>query len=118
MKIFIFRIGDPELDFDPISKKTSAGAVVANREVASVQRVIKKYSGTQRHNIRRSAARYGSDDEKYARVFIDPLRMSQKYAEMGRMVSSLEIAFRSISWLWALQFSKISGVVPESSHKN
>src|SRR5256714_11922732 len=50
-------------------------------------------------------------DEKYAEVFVSHITswMDQNPPKLGiNWASSLEIAFRSISWLWALQFFKES----------
>jgi Heparinase II/III-like protein/Heparinase II/III N-terminus len=50
-------------------------------------------------------------DERYTEVFISHLNswMDQNPPKLGiNWASSLEIAFRSISWLWALQFFKES----------
>jgi hypothetical protein len=50
-------------------------------------------------------------DERYAEVFVSHLAswMDQNPPKLGiNWASSLEIAFRSISWLWALQFFKES----------
>jgi len=52
-----------------------------------------------------------TDDEKYAEVFVSHVVswMDQNPPKLGiNWASSLEIAFRSISWLWALQFFKDS----------
>jgi len=50
-------------------------------------------------------------DERYARVFVSHITswMDQNPPKLGiNWASSLEIAFRSISWLWALQFFRQS----------
>lgn len=50
-------------------------------------------------------------DERYARVFVSHVTswMDQNPPKLGiNWASSLEIAFRSISWLWALQFFRDS----------
>jgi len=50
-------------------------------------------------------------DEKYAQVFVSHVTswMDENPPKLGiNWASSLEIAFRSISWLWALQFFKES----------
>jgi hypothetical protein len=56
-------------------------------------------------------------DEKYARAFVEHLEswMDANPPKWGiNWASSLEVAFRSISWLWALQFFKDSvQVTPE-----
>jgi Heparinase II/III-like protein/Heparinase II/III N-terminus len=50
-------------------------------------------------------------DERYAEVFVSHITswMDQNPPKLGiNWASSLEVAFRSISWLWALQFFKES----------
>lgn len=50
-------------------------------------------------------------DERYAKVFVSHITswMDQNPPKLGiNWASSLEIAFRSISWLWALQFFRDS----------
>ncbi len=56
-------------------------------------------------------------DERYAEVFVSHLNswMDQNPPKLGiNWASSLEIAFRSISWLWALQFFKESPSLTEA----
>jgi hypothetical protein len=55
-------------------------------------------------------------DERYAEVFVSHVTswMDQNPPKLGiNWASSLEIAFRSISWLWALQFFKESAALTE-----
>jgi heparinase II/III-like protein len=50
-------------------------------------------------------------DERYAEIFVDHVKswMDQNPPKLGvNWASSLEVAFRSISWLWALYFFKNS----------
>lgn len=52
-----------------------------------------------------------TDNETYARTFVEHLNswMDQNPPKLGiNWVSSLEIAFRSISWIWSLYFFKMS----------
>ncbi|MGH9970113.1 MAG: alginate lyase family protein [Pyrinomonadaceae bacterium] len=59
-----------------------------------------------------------SGDEKYGRAFVAHLEswMDQNPPKLGiNWASSLEVAFRSISWLWALYFFKTSdALTPET----
>ncbi|HEY8223964.1 MAG TPA: alginate lyase family protein [Pyrinomonadaceae bacterium] len=58
-----------------------------------------------------------TDDEQYARVFVAHINswMDQNPPKLGiNWASSLEIAFRSISWLWALEFFKHSPTIASS----
>ncbi|HEU4711558.1 MAG TPA: alginate lyase family protein [Pyrinomonadaceae bacterium] len=57
-------------------------------------------------------------DERYARTFVRHLEswMDANPPKLGiNWASSLEVAFRSISWLWALYFFK--GTVPDATMK-
>jgi hypothetical protein len=56
-------------------------------------------------------------DERYAEVFVSHITswMDQNPPKLGiNWASSLEIAFRSMSWLWALQFFKESPALSEA----
>src|SRR6202007_1994967 len=55
-----------------------------------------------------------TNDERYAETFVAHLAswMEQNPPKLGiNWASSLEVAFRSISWLWALYFFKDSSVL-------
>jgi hypothetical protein len=55
-----------------------------------------------------------TDDEKYAQTFVTHLNswMDQNPPKLGiNWASSLEVAFRSISWIWALHFFRESPVL-------
>ena len=57
-------------------------------------------------------------DERYVRTFVTHLEswMEQNPPKLGiNWASSLEIAFRSISWLWAFHFFKDSPSLPSST---
>jgi len=58
-------------------------------------------------------------DERYAQTFVDHISswMDQNPPKLGiNWASSLEIAFRSISWLWAFYFFKDSPLLSSSVH--
>jgi len=59
-----------------------------------------------------------TNDERYAETFVTQVNswMDQNPPKLGvNWASSLEVAFRSISWLWALYFFKDSpGLTPET----
>lgn len=57
-------------------------------------------------------------DERYARTFVDHLEawMKSNPPKLGiNWASSLEVAFRSISWLWAFNFFKSSTAVSKET---
>ena len=63
------------------------------------------------HFVKLGQAYWLTGDEKYAATFVDHLKswMDQNPPKLGiNWASSLEVAFRSISWLWALAFFKDS----------
>lgn len=68
------------------------------------------------HFVKLGRAYWLTGDEKYAETFVAHLEswMDQNPPKLGiNWASSLEIAFRSISWLWALEFLKDSPSLSE-----
>lgn len=70
------------------------------------QKIVRELSRHQ-YFITLGQAYWLTGDEKYARTFVDHLTswMDQNPPKLGtHWTSSLEIAFRSISWLWGFHF--------------
>jgi hypothetical protein len=105
----------PNWHFDPISKKRSP-MVHWSRidETSSKQTGDKKIVWElNRHQYFTTLGRayWLTKDENYARTFIDHIEdwMTNNPPKSGlNWLSSLEVAFRSISWLWALHFFRNS----------
>jgi Heparinase II/III N-terminus/Heparinase II/III-like protein len=105
----------PNWHFDPISKKTSP-MVHWSRidETSSEQTGDKKIIWElNRHQYFTTLGRayWLTKDENYAQTFIDHIEdwMTNNPPKIGlHWISSLEIAFRSISWLWILHFFRNS----------
>jgi len=70
------------------------------------------------HFIKLGQAYWLTGDEKYARAFVAQINswMDQNPPKLGiNWASSLEISFRSISWLWALHFFKQSDALDSAT---
>ncbi len=111
----------PNWHFDPISKRQSP-MVHWSRidETSSEQTGDKKIIWElNRHQYFTTLGRayWLTKDEKYTKTFIDHIEdwMTKNPPKNGlNWLSSLEIAFRSISWLWALHFFRNSSkLTPE-----
>jgi hypothetical protein len=79
-------------------------------EVAGDKKIVWELNRHQ-HFVTLGQAYWLTQDEKYARVFVRQLDswMDRNPPKQGlNWASSLEIAFRSISWIWALYFFKDS----------
>ena len=105
----------PNWHFDPISKKTSPMIHWSQiDETRSEQTGDKKIIWElNRHQYFTTLGRayWITKDEKYAATFVAHLEdwMANNPPKVGlNWLSSLEIAFRSISWLWALHFFRNS----------
>ena len=79
-------------------------------DVAGDKKIIWELNRHQ-HFITLGQAYWLSGDERFARVFVGQLDswMEQNPPKLGiNWASSLEVAFRSIAWLWALHFFRKS----------
>jgi glycosyltransferase involved in cell wall biosynthesis len=79
-------------------------------EICGDKKIIWELNRHQ-HFLRLGQAYWLTQDEKYARAFVAQLNswMDQNPPKQGiNWASSLEIAFRSISWLWAFYYFKHS----------
>jgi glycosyltransferase involved in cell wall biosynthesis len=77
-----------------------------NAEVCGDKKIIWELNRHQ-HFLKLGQAYWLTEDEKYARAFVAQLNswMDQNPPKQGiNWASSLEIAFRSISWLWAFHY--------------
>lgn len=101
----------PKWHFDPILQKFSPKTHWSKiNEVNSAQtgdkKIIWELNRHQYFAVLGQAYFY-TGDEKYAAVFAEHLRdwLSQNPYKIGvNWLSSLELAFRSMSWLWAIHF--------------
>ncbi|MGB7210832.1 MAG: heparinase II/III family protein, partial [Pyrinomonadaceae bacterium] len=105
----------PNWHFDPISKRQSPMVHWSQiDETSSEQAGDKKIVWElNRHQYFSTLGRayWLTKDEKYTKTFIDHIEdwMTKNPPKSGlNWLSSLEIAFRSISWLWALHFFRNS----------
>ena len=110
-----FGSGVPNWHFDPVSKKTSPMVHWSQiDETSSDQTGDKKITWElNRHQyfLILGRAYWLTKDEKYADVFISHVEdwMANNPPKIGlNWLSSLEISFRSISWIWAFHFFKNS----------
>ena len=105
----------PNWHFEPVSKKTSpmvhwSRINETNAELTGDKKIIWELN---RHQYFTTLGRayWITGDEKYASTFVDHLEdwLAKNPPKTGlNWLSSLEIAFRSISWLWAFHFFKDS----------
>ncbi|MBA2620617.1 MAG: alginate lyase family protein [Acidobacteria bacterium] len=105
----------PDWHFDPISQKTSAKIHWSKiQETSSAQTGDKKIIwelNRQQHFTTLGRAYKLTKNEKYAATFVAHLEswFGENPPKIGvNWLSSLEMAFRSISWIWALHFFKDS----------
>lgn len=105
----------PDWHFDPISQKTSRKIHWSKiEEVSSAETGDKKIIWElNRHQYFTTlgCAYWLTKDEKYAEAFVAHLKswFAENPPKIGvNWLSSLEIAFRSISWIWAFHFFKNS----------
>ena len=112
-------LGHSALDFgnpidwhlEPISRKRSplvhwSSVEELDSETSGDKKFVWELNRNQ-HFILLGQAYLVTKDERYATAFMDQLEswMDQNPPKMGiNWLSSLEIAFRSISWLWGLNF--------------
>ena len=108
--------GDPiDWHLEPVSGKHAPLAHwnsidYLNAEVCGDKKITWELNRHQ-HFLRLGQAYWLTGDEKYARAFVTQLNswMDQNPPKQGiNWASSLEIAFRSISWLWAFHYFKHS----------
>lgn len=105
----------PDWHFEPISKKTSPMVHWSRIDETSTQQTGDKKIVWElnRHQYFSTLGRAYliTKDEKYAEAFVRHLEdwIANNPPKIGlNWLSSLEIAFRSISWLWAFYFFKDS----------
>ncbi len=115
--------GDPiDWHFEPISGKRIplehwSKLDYLDAEVAGDKKITWELNRHQ-YFMKLGQAYVLTGDERYARTFIDHIEswMTANPPKLGiNWASSLEVAFRSISWLWALYFFK--GAVPAETLK-
>ncbi|HWS87152.1 MAG TPA: alginate lyase family protein [Pyrinomonadaceae bacterium] len=108
--------GEPlDWNFEPVAGKRSpmihwSGFVELDAETAGDKKIIWELNRHQ-HFLALGRAYWHTGDEAHARAFAAHLAswMEQHPPKLGvNWMSSLEVAFRSISWLWALHFFKDS----------
>ena len=88
-------------------------------ELAGDKKIIWELNRHQ-HFVRLGQAYLLTDHERYARVFVNQLEawMEANPPKLGiNWASSLEVSFRSISWLWALELFRSAPVLPEQTVK-
>ncbi|MEP6637462.1 MAG: heparinase II/III family protein, partial [Acidobacteriota bacterium] len=105
-------VGDPiDWHFEPVSGKRSpllhwSRLNELDAELSGDKKIIWELNRHQ-HFVLLGQAYWLSNDERYAKAFVSHLEswMNQNPPKLGvHWASSLEIAFRSISWLWAFRF--------------
>ena len=108
--------GEPvDWNFEPVAGKRSpmshwSSFVELDAESAGDKKIIWELNRHQ-HFLTLGRAYWHTGDEAHARAFAAHLAswMEQHPPKLGvNWMSSLEVAFRSISWLWALNFFKDS----------
>lgn len=121
--------GDPlsesiDWQFEPLAQKRIpllhwSKLDYLNAEVAGDKKIIWELNRHQ-YFVTLGQAYWLTGDEKYARVFVTHLEawMSANPPKLGiNWASSLEVAFRSMSWLWAFYFFKSSPSLTEEIFK-
>ena len=113
------KFGDPiDWHLDPISKLRSplvhwSRIDELNPSVGGDQKIVRELSRHQ-YFVTLGQAYWLTGDERYAQTFASHLAswMDQNPPKLGtHWGSSLELAFRSISWLWAFYFFKDSAAL-------
>jgi len=108
--------GDPvDWHFEPVSNKRSPNLHWSrlnflDANVVGDKKIIWELSRHQ-YFVTLGQAYWLTGDERYAQAFVSHLNwwMDQNPPKMGiNWASSLEVAFRSISWIWAFYFFKES----------
>lgn len=108
--------GDPvDWNFEPVAGKRSpmthwSRFVELDAETAGDKKIIWELNRHQ-HFLALGRAYWHTRDESHARAFAAHLAswMEQHPPKLGvNWMSSLEVAFRSVAWLWALHFFKES----------
>ena len=110
-----FDRGNPDWHYEPISGKRSplthwSKIVETSAEQTGDKKVIWELNRHQ-YFIALGQAYWLTGDEKYAKAFVEHIEswMDQNPPKIGvNWLSSLELAFRSISWIWAYHFFKDS----------
>ncbi|HKG62241.1 MAG TPA: alginate lyase family protein [Pyrinomonadaceae bacterium] len=108
--------GDPiDWHLEPVSGRRSPAEHWSRIDEFDVDKIgdqkITRELSRHQYFIILGQAYWITDDERYARTFVSHLEswMDQNPPKLGtHWSSSLEIAFRSISWLWAFHFFKHS----------
>jgi hypothetical protein len=115
--------GDPiDWHFEPISGKRIplvhwSKLDYLDAEIAGDKKIIWELNRHQ-YFATLGQAYWLTGDERYARTFVDHLEvwMDANPPKLGiNWASSLEVAFRSISWLWAFNFFKSSTAVSKET---
>jgi hypothetical protein len=110
------RFGDPiDWHLEPVSGKSAplkhwSRIDYLNADVVGDKKIIWELNRHQYFLTLGRAYRY-TGDERYAKTFVEHLDawMDGNPPKLGiNWASSLEVSFRAISWLWALQFFKDS----------
>lgn len=105
----------PNWSFDPIAKKTSpkihwSKIDLENAAVTGDTKIIWELNRHQYFTVL-GRAYWLTKDEKYAEIFVAHLEnwFTENQPKIGvNWLASLEMAFRSISWIWAFYFFKDS----------
>jgi Heparinase II/III-like protein/Heparinase II/III N-terminus len=115
--------GNPiDWHFEPVANKRTpllhwSRLNYLNAQIAGDKKIIWELNRHQ-YFVRLGQAYWLSGDERYAAAFNTHVNswMDQNPPKLGiNWASSLEVAFRSISWLWALHFFKDSAVVTDET---
>jgi hypothetical protein len=108
------RFGEPiDWHFEPVENKRSplihwSLFEELNADLSGDKKIVWELNRHQ-HFVQLGQAYWFTNNERYARTLVAHLEswMDQNPPKLGvNWVSSLEIAFRSISWLWAFHFLK------------
>ncbi len=108
--------GDPiDWRLEPVSKRSApllhwSEIDYLNPDVAGDKKITWELNRHQ-HFLRVGQAYWLRRDERYATAFVDQLEswMDSNPPKLGiNWASSLEVSFRAISWIWALEFFKHS----------
>jgi glycosyltransferase involved in cell wall biosynthesis len=103
---------------EPISKKTTpqvhwSELDYLNADIAGDKKITWELNRHQ-HFLKLGQAYWLTKDEKYAKAFVAQINswMDQNPPKLGiNWASSLEVAFRSISWLWAFHYFQNSAAL-------
>jgi len=106
-----FRANPPDWHFDPVSGKTSprihwSRIPETDASETGDKKVIWELSRHQYFSVLGQAYQI-TGDEKYSQTFVEHVRdwCEENPPKLGvNWLSSLEVAFRSISWIWAMHF--------------